>query len=240
MQYDRHTEAYFDQLTPEYSPNRLAFAIEFISRQSSQNLSLIDLGCGTGNILEHLQKSTKIQQFCGVDLSEKYLELVRQKLDCRTVKGSVLDPALPDLVAETFDVALLAAVLHHLVGRTRRQSRQLAAAALQNALRVLKPGGYLIVLEPVFYPNLMMDVVFYLKKLVTSVTSRRIGLFGYWNNIGAPVVSYFTNERLRQMIEQTGGCEIVEFELRERKLTRLMRAAFITRNTDTTVVIRKK
>ena len=57
----------------------------------------------------------------------------------------------------------------------------------------------MVVLEPVFYPPWTMDLVFYTKKAAATVTSRRFEILDQWNNLGAPVVSYYTNEDLREM-----------------------------------------
>ena len=82
------------------------------------------------------------------------------------------------------------------------------------------------------------DILFYVKKLTTSITSKRLPLFGNWNNIGAPVVSFYTNERLHDMIERAGGtieserCDKLEVKL-------IQRLALISRRFDTTIIVRK-
>lgn len=63
-------------------------------------------------------------------------------------------------------------------------SEQLAQQAIVNALVVLKPGGCLFVVEPLFNPAWMVFLIFCIKLLVTWFTDRRVGLARSWLNIG--------------------------------------------------------
>jgi ubiquinone/menaquinone biosynthesis C-methylase UbiE len=206
---DEATAAYFDSYVPEYGVERFARAADFLRREAGPGASLIDIGCGTGNTLAHLQAITPVTEVAGLDVSARCLEKTRERLGCVTYQGSIFDPSVVHAVGPRFDFAVLAAVLHHLIGRTRQESRGYARAALHNAARLLSPGGHLLVVEPSFHPPLAMDAVFYVKKAVSRLTTRRVPILGYWNNIGAPVVSYYTHEELREMLESVPGLEIV-------------------------------
>jgi SAM-dependent methyltransferase len=207
---DVATIEYFDSHVPEYSTARLEHVARFVREHSGPDAALIDLGCGVGNTLAFMKDAGGVADVAGLDVSARCLEQTRELVGCRTYQGSVFDPAVVDQVEGKFDFAVLAAVLHHLIGRTRKESRQHAQTALENAVRLLKPGGYVIVLEPIFYPPLAMDGVFYVKKLVSKFTSGRASIGGYWNNLGAPVVSYYTNEQLEEMVSGVRGLKIVE------------------------------
>jgi hypothetical protein len=86
----------------------------------------------------------------------------------------------------------------------------------------------------------MMDVVFYVKTLAVTLTSRRLELFDQWNNLGAPVVSYYTNEDLRQMVTDDSRAELLELRSTPAYLSSLQRRAFIRRREDTTLVVRRR
>jgi len=208
--HDAATEAYFDAHVPEYSVTRFAHVERFLHSHAGPGSSLIDVGCGTGNTLEHLRGATPIAHVAGLDVSSACLARTRERLGCRTYQGSIYDPRVVEAIGDRFDFALLSAVLHHLIGRTRSESRHYAQLAVQHAARLLKPGGHVLVVEPVFYPERAMDAVFYVKKAVSRVTARRIPILGYWNNIGAPVVSYYTHEQLVEMVGSAGGLAIRE------------------------------
>ncbi len=231
------TTRYFDEHCPDYSTARLDPACAWIRGNLDEATSLVDIGCGTGSVLAHVAAETGLTDVAGIDTSDASLEIARERLDCPTHTASVLDPDLPEQVPRRFDVVLLAAVLHHLVGRTRTASRELAERGFANALRLARPGGHMVVVEPVFHPPAVMTAVFYLKRAVTTVTSRRVELLDTWNNIGAPVVSYLTDEELLSFARSSGG-RVVSLQHEERDLHPLMRVAGIRRRHETTLIIR--
>lgn len=211
---DEDTIAYFDSHAPEYSAERLTPVADFIRDHAAAGASLIDLGCGAGNTLDYISKHAGIETIAGLDVSSTYVSMVEERLGCRAYLGSLLEESTVAAIDERFDFAVAAAVLHHLIGRTRRESQRYAALAVENAKRLLKPGGHLIVHEPVFYPHLAMSGVFYVKKAMTRVTKRRIPILGYWNNIGPPVVSYYTNEDLEEILEAGRASKVVLRDIR--------------------------
>jgi len=237
---DAKTEAYFDTWTPEYDAARFAPAAEWIRRLASEGSTLVDVGCGSGNVLAYLRAETGVRRLAGMDVSPRCLEQARDRVGCETHRGSILDADLVGSLAGRFDFAVLGAVLHHLVGRTRRTSRQRARRALAHALSLVRPGGHVLVLEPVFYPRWTMDVVFYTKKLVSTFTSRRLELFDTWNNLGAPVASYYTSEELQQMVTADPRAQLLEVRSVPAYLPSLQRAAFIRRREDATLVVRRR
>jgi SAM-dependent methyltransferase len=238
---DVGTEAYFDCWTPEYdAASRFAPAAEWIRRLADGESTLVDVGCGSGNVLEYLRDQTGLRRLAGIDVSPRYLQQARERVGCETHQGSILDADLVARLAGRFDFAVLGAVLHHLVGRTRRASRERARVGLAHAVSLVRPGGHVILNEPVFYPPWMMDLVFYAKRAASALTSRRLELFHHLNNFGAPVVSYYTNEELRRMVAEDPRAEVLDLRSAPAHLTSLQRAVFIRRREDTTVVIRRR
>jgi SAM-dependent methyltransferase len=237
---DAGTEAYFDAWTPEYDAARFAPAAEWIRRLAGEDATLVDVGCGSGNVLAYLREKTGLRRLAGIDVSPRYLEQARERVGCETHQGSILDAGLVGRLAGRFDFAVLGAVLHHLVGRTRRASRERARLALAHAVSLVRPGGHVIVHEPVFYPPWAMDLVFYAKRLAATLTSRRLEILDQWNNLGAPVVSYYTNEELERMVADDPRAELLDRRSVPAYLSHLQRAAFIRRREDTTLVVRRR
>ncbi|NQT21736.1 MAG: methyltransferase [Planctomycetes bacterium] len=237
---DQQTVDYFDKYTPEYSVERLEFAIDVIKKHGRENSSLIDIGCGVGNLLAFVKQQTHLTDLCGIDVSRACLQKTREAVGCETFLGSITDGSFVESIPKKFDFVLLMAVLHHLVGRTRKESKARAAYAVKNALELLEAGGRLMLIEPVYYPTIVMDFLFYVKKLVTKMTAKRIEIFGFRNNIGAPVVSYYANEALVDMIERNENCEIETMHFDKEKVTPVQRMGLITRRMDTTIIVRKK
>ena len=101
--------------------------------------SLLDLGTGTGRMLELF--GPHIERGLGVDLSLDMLLLARARIEraglrhCSVRQGDIYDLAVP---AGSFDVVLIHQVLHFLDDGAR---------AIREAARVLAPAGRLLVID---------------------------------------------------------------------------------------------
>jgi ubiquinone/menaquinone biosynthesis C-methylase UbiE/DNA-binding transcriptional ArsR family regulator len=101
--------------------------------------SLLDLGTGTGRMLELF--GPRIARGLGLDLSLDMLALARAHLDraglrhCSVRQADIYDLALPK---GSFDVVVIHQVLHFLDDGAR---------AIAEATRVLRPGGRLLVVD---------------------------------------------------------------------------------------------
>jgi ubiquinone/menaquinone biosynthesis C-methylase UbiE len=109
----------------------------------SKPVKVLDFGCGSGD------SSTELA-FCGyevtgLDVSPDLLELARKRAEldgvaerCQFVLADGGQAPFPD---NTFDMILVQAVLHHVN----------MAECLAQLRRILKPGGHLVIVEPVAF-----------------------------------------------------------------------------------------
>ena len=238
MSDDRATVEYFEDHAHDYSAARLQPAVAFIKGHMGPNPSLIDIGCGTGNVLAHIAEATKITHLVGLDVSERCVELTKQAVAAEVYRASVLDEALVERFRGRFDFAVMAAVLHHLVGPTRRMSHRAAVRAVSNALELVRPGGHLIVMEPTFRPRAPVFALFWAKTVLSKIFHRRLPIGDYWNNLGAPVVSYYSSGQLLAMLQRQPGVEIAQVDDVRQELSRL--ASHMVAKSNTTVVARRK
>lgn len=98
----------------------------------------VDLGCGTGAFTRRLRVFGL--DLLGIDISPRSIERARASEDgIRYEVGDITATALPE---DSFDVAALSGVLHHITSSADR------IRAMREALRILRPGGRLYAFDP--------------------------------------------------------------------------------------------
>lgn len=121
---------------------------EFADHLGGSGKRIIDVGCSTGACAGAIVDMGR-HDYLGVDASPEYVAEARR----RHPKGrfEALDARNLPYPEASFDVALFSGVLHHLDDAT-------AAACARELLRVLRPGGVVLVSEPAFgYGNAFGD-----------------------------------------------------------------------------------
>lgn len=121
-----------------YTGERLAIARELRPWHGDQR-RFLDFGCGTGEFAD----AFPADRYVGIDLSTIYLHFAAQHRPGRYLASSGDALALADA---TFDAALVLGVLHHLPDT-------IAAAAMRELARVLKPGATALVIEDIPPPD---------------------------------------------------------------------------------------
>ena len=236
---DTHTVSYFDAKTPCYYQGFYSHMVSLLNTLAKEEDSLVDIGCGTGQTLQLISGQTRIRNLFGIDPSLNSLVEARNKGDFTLIPGSILDDALVASFGPRFRFAVLAFVLHHLIGRTRVESWRRAQAALTNATCLLQQGGYLFVVEEIVHPSFVAGYAFYLKKLFSHISAERIDPLKTDFSLGAPVVSYLTTYQLRRMVSGTLGLRVVNMHAQEKALRRVYRLAGINRIATVTLVAQK-
>lgn len=147
---------YFDRLVEEggdFNPftdrgwatlaRRFAAAIPAIPASAGNGLRVLDVGCGTGRSRSIYRQ--RAGRYAGIDLSLGALRLARRReADASWLQADALRLPFRDA---SWDVVAFSSVLHHVPDRR---------AALSEALRVLRPGGWAFA----FDPNLLHPAMF--------------------------------------------------------------------------------
>ncbi|MCK5270258.1 MAG: class I SAM-dependent methyltransferase [Sedimentisphaerales bacterium] len=74
---DSHTIAYFNDYVPEYPLSRFEPALKVINRYGNNESSFLDVGCGTGNVLDFIRDTTIVRDVYGMDVSSNCLAKTR-------------------------------------------------------------------------------------------------------------------------------------------------------------------
>jgi len=174
---------YFQKLIPDFHKKKV-----------------LEVGCAEGGLLETLQEIG--MQVAGVELSPERAETASKKNSAvKIIVGDIMDPKLPEILSETFDVIIMREVIEHVPDKK---------AAFDNLGKLLNDNGFLFIsFPPKRSPfaghqqigKSFLKVIPYLHILPKSILKPTANLFG--ENAG-----YIDEIKLHYGT----GCTIHEFE----------------------------
>jgi 2-polyprenyl-3-methyl-5-hydroxy-6-metoxy-1,4-benzoquinol methylase len=174
---------FFNACLEDEETYRVYFAKKLDDLQRYQpNGRLLDVGCGTGFFLDAARQ--RGFDVSGVDLSPVPAEYVQRRLGLNIAVGSLYNFAAPSMA---YDAVTIFQTIEH---------DPQPALLCQELLRILRPGGTLMVTTPAA------------DGFVARVMGKR--WFGYRN---VEHVSFFSRDSLRHALEQAGfEIELLEIE----------------------------
>lgn len=113
---------------------READSLRFMTLSGEPAGRLLDVGCGGGRFLNRMKK--RGWQVEGTDFDEQATKKVTSRYGIRTHVGDLTECSLP---ADSFDAITLSQAIEHLYD---------PLATLRECLRILKPGGLLVMTTP--------------------------------------------------------------------------------------------
>jgi SAM-dependent methyltransferase len=139
----RYNPAYFDQLFRIedhhfwfHARNRIISAmVAEITRSFPDGCKVLEIGCGNGNVLRHLQRTCEGHVVVGMDAFEEGLRLARRRNCERLVRGDANHHPFTSL----FDLVGVFDVLEHVPEDER---------LLEQIHGILRPGGALLITVP--------------------------------------------------------------------------------------------
>ena len=207
--YDAGVDDELRRLTEiPYGEAEYRLTVELLDRFIQPGSLVADIGCGPGRYAEHL-----LSRECrvgAVDLSKRSLDVFLQRVPPSfsdsilfSEKGCATN--LPFIEDESFDAVLLMGPLYHLSQEKDRQK------AVNECLRIIKPGGYIFAtfvspypkLNPLFElrPEDMVDSS-YLLQFLTPVTTTTL-----FKGYKLPELRYWP--RAAQIFMQSNGFSTV-------------------------------
>jgi len=148
------------------------------------------------------------------------------------IGGNAMDLPFKDC---SFEYTVVKNLLHHLVGRTRRESKAFGKRAVEELMRVTKTGGYIIILDQYNRRRFFSAIIFYLT-LFCSIFSISFESFGWGKNV---IVSFLTPVETRDFLTGTGNIDIVMNVENRLELSRRWRYTLLMSNIGRLVVIGK-
>ncbi len=196
----------------------------FLFLENKKALRLVDVACGTGDMLMAWQKSAlncgiEFKECLGIDPSNNMLALAEKKLEN---KASFIQAQAKDLKGvgnNSVDILSIAYGLRNVVERQE---------ALKEFFRVLKPRGVLVILE-----FLKKDNPTWLDKISGFYTNKVLPLVG-----GAISKNYGAYSYLPQSIEGFLSLEGLKFELKNAGFE-ILRTQDSIAQISTTMLVRK-
>jgi ubiquinone/menaquinone biosynthesis C-methylase UbiE len=114
--------------------------VEYATRSRGRDLSLLEVGCGNGYMLQAIRNRFREIRLSGIDVTPQMVELAeaREIANCDVRKDDVRNLGFP---AAAFDVVLSERCLINVLDPSEQE------AALAELRRVLADDGYLILIE---------------------------------------------------------------------------------------------
>jgi ubiquinone/menaquinone biosynthesis C-methylase UbiE len=181
---------------PDYIPSVLGLI-------TTPNLKLLDVGGASGVFLnEMMTAAAQPLQATNLEFMGEYAS--KQVSDqIEFIEGSILDSGIPD---GSYDIVTFRHILHHLVADTVPETLANQQHALDEMLRIVKPGGYLAFEEELNQSRRFSRVVYQLSKW--GHRSRFKSRF--YEGAGSVVVSFLSPAEIAAMLDELGHTRSLE------------------------------
>ncbi|RLC69510.1 MAG: hypothetical protein DRI81_20375 [Chloroflexi bacterium] len=165
--------------------------VDFVRKRGSDLGRVLEVGGGTGYLLDLLAEEAGVAQFYNCEL---VYQAYRKQVNPSTVLVGGNALSLP-FAESKFDYVIAKNLLHHLVGKTRKESKGFAQKAAIELRRVVKSGGHIIILEQYHQYRPCADSLFYLT-LLLSMGSFQLEVLGIRPKV---IVSFLTPIEIRKL-----------------------------------------
>lgn len=149
MEKDKFWE-YFDDESREYVQTIMNAegdyydkAEKFISPLLKINGNVLDIG--NGGILNYDYSNLKELLCADISVSKKIEEVYKDVPNVSFIESNIMD--MNNIADGRFDAVIVQKVIHHLAEKDYKTTRNNCIQAMKECIRVLKPGGVLIVCE---------------------------------------------------------------------------------------------
>lgn len=149
MEKDKFWE-YFDDESREYVQTIMDAEGDYYVRAEKvitpllkENGSVLDIG--NGGILNYDYSNLKELLCADISISKKIVDLYKNVPNVSFLESNIM--AMDNVESRSFDAVIVQKVIHHLAEKNYKTTRENCIKAMRECIRVLKPGGILIVCE---------------------------------------------------------------------------------------------
>ncbi|MGZ4848544.1 MAG: methyltransferase domain-containing protein [Halobacteriota archaeon] len=189
--------------------------LNFIVNRNTAIKSFLDVGAGSGHNVSLIKQNFPNMHVVALDPSVALLSRIGD-LSIRKVIGGI--PNLNLGSHEKCSMILLSDVLHHLVGRSVRDSQSVGRGSLQLLREHLDDPGFIVIKEQMWETYLIPNATRTLAFVLPNIASKlNVAVPKFLNhipeqNIKGLKVCYYSPKELREVLE-TCGFEIIHFLL---------------------------
>lgn len=235
QQFDHQLDIYTTEGTG--SKSAVVSVLEkLLARTKQKKYSICEFGGGSGATLAEISARLSNKEFklTNIELAGSFgKHQVNKEISFK--QGSILDTE--GIPSSHFDVVFTRNVLHHLIAARLSDCRINQKAAIANMLRIIKPGGFVIIEEQtnqLFWARL---IIFYASRLATmlKINIPQLQITPY------TIVAYMSQNELKKMIQSSQDVDQCVIKYRQWSFPWWMKYPLLLINSGATfAIIRKK
>ncbi|MFW6285743.1 MAG: class I SAM-dependent methyltransferase [Nanoarchaeota archaeon] len=137
---------------------RTKFTLEFIKKIKKNNLKVLDIGCGSGNLLQKIKKLNTNIDITGIDISSEMVKTAQKNNNTKKIYQKNIEK---ESLNQKFDVITLMGVFPYFKNPKK---------TIKNIDNMLKPEGYII-----FTYNNKISLSYKINRFFKNIASTSMG-----------------------------------------------------------------
>jgi|LGVF01.1.fsa_nt_gb SAM-dependent methyltransferase len=166
--------------------------VDYVCNHCSESPKILEIGGGSGYLLDLIYNIIHCKNLYNLEFSFGIYE--KQASDAIRLIGG--DGRRLPFKDDIFEFVIIKNVLHHLVGRSRKESKRFAKICIDEIVRVVKNDGYVVILEQYNSYKIFSSILFYLS-YVFSIFGIQVSSFGLHKYV---IVSFLTPEEVTNLL----------------------------------------